>query len=150
MIYFAQLPTGAIKIGCSEDVDARLGQLEGHYRQPVALLHTMEGDRETEREIHERFSHLRFGRTEQFRPAVDLMTFIGKPLLVSQNPDAVEAIPGPPDVTTWGVRMTREYQDWLSRLASSDRCTMAGLIDRAVTQYAASIGFKDSPPERVP
>lgn len=91
MIYFAQLPTGAIKIGTSENVDARLGQLERHYRHPVALLHTIDGGRDIEREMHERFGHLRFGKTEQFRPGPDLMEFIGKPLLVGANPEAVEA-----------------------------------------------------------
>lgn len=92
MIYFAQLPTGSIKIGYSEDVEARLNQLEKHYRQPLSLLHTMEGDLDTEREIHQRFTHLRFGNSEQFRPGDDLMTFIGKPLLVSVNVALVEAV----------------------------------------------------------
>jgi len=90
MIYFAQIDGGPIKIGCSENVDARLRQLETLYRRPVALLGTMPGDDDRETEIHERFRHLRFGRKEQFRPAEDLMAFIGKPLLVSPNPDAVE------------------------------------------------------------
>jgi hypothetical protein len=58
MIYFAQLPTGSIKIGHSADVDARLGQLRSHYGADLALLGTIEGGRETEREIHERFAHL--------------------------------------------------------------------------------------------
>jgi Meiotically up-regulated gene 113 len=93
VIYFAQTPTGSIKIGTSDNVDSRLLSLEQHYGQAVALLATMPGDRQTEREIHERFSHLRLGRTEQFRPAAELMEFIGKPLLVGANPDAVEAVP---------------------------------------------------------
>ncbi len=59
MSYFAQLPTGAVKIGCTDNVERRLEQLESHYRHPVSLLHTMEGNREAEREIHERFAHLR-------------------------------------------------------------------------------------------
>lgn len=111
MIYFAQLLTGSIKIGCSTDVDRRLGQLEQHYRQPVALLSTMEGDRDTEREIHERFAHLRFGtrrgsgrKPEQFRPGPDLMEYIGLPVLVSSNPETVEAISGQ-DRTGKAVRL---------------------------------------------
>ncbi len=94
MIYFAQLPTGAIKIGKADDVDVRISQLEKYYRQPLSLLHVIEGDLDTEREIHERFSHLRFGRKEQFKPGADLMEFIGKPLLVSANSEAV-IIPTP-------------------------------------------------------
>lgn len=94
-VYFAQLPTGAVKIGKADNVEVRLEQLEAHYRQPLALLHTIEGGRETEHEMHKRFAHLRIlqrGEREQFQPAPDLMEFIGKPLLVSANPAAVEAV----------------------------------------------------------
>jgi hypothetical protein len=91
VIYFAQLPTGSIKIGCANDVEGRLSGLAYHYGTELALLATMPGDRSVEVEIHERFSHLRLGRTEQFRPGADLMQFIGKPLVVGINPDAIEA-----------------------------------------------------------
>jgi hypothetical protein len=56
----------------------------------------MEGDREREADIHGRFAHLRLGRTEQFRPGADLMAFIGRPLLVNPDPDAVEIHPNRP------------------------------------------------------
>ena len=69
----------------------RLSDLADHYGEKLALLATMPGDRSVEAEIHERFSHLRLGKTEQFQPAADLMAFIGKPLLVDISPDAVEA-----------------------------------------------------------
>jgi hypothetical protein len=59
----------------------------------LAVLATMPGNLDDEREIHARFDQLRFGRTEQFRPAPDLMAFVGRPLLVDANPDAVEAMP---------------------------------------------------------
>lgn len=91
MIYFAQLPTGSIKIGYTSNLDQRMGNLGYHYGDEPAILHTMPGDRQTERELHERFGHLRFGRTEQFRPGPELMEFIGKPLLVGANPDVAEA-----------------------------------------------------------
>jgi hypothetical protein len=95
VIYFAQsLDGGAVKIGFSDDVDARRQQLELHYGCPLALLATMEGGREQETAIHRRFRSLRFGRTEQFRPTSELMAFIGRPLLVGPNPDAVEAMAG--------------------------------------------------------
>jgi hypothetical protein len=89
MIYFVQTPSGSVKIGCTEDIETRLARLESHYGQPVALLATMPGDRAVEREIHGRFAHLRLRRTEQFQPAVELMEFIGKPLLVMANPESV-------------------------------------------------------------
>ncbi len=94
MIYFAQdLDGGPVKIGCTDNLPVRLKQLEAHYGRPLALLGTMEGGPHEERAIHGRFAHLRFGRTERFRPAGDLMDFIGRPLLVGPNPEAVEAMP---------------------------------------------------------
>jgi hypothetical protein len=93
MIYFLQpVDGGPVKIGTTENLDARVKQLEAHYGCPLALLGTMPGGREEERSVHERFGHLRFGRTEQFQPAADLMAFIDRPLLVGANPDAVEAM----------------------------------------------------------
>ncbi len=93
MIYFALLDSGAIKIGCSDNVRKRREALISTYGSKVEILATMEGNRETEKELHERFSHLRFGATEQFRPAADLLAFIGKPFLVSMDPDLVEVQP---------------------------------------------------------
>lgn len=101
-VYFAQdLNGGPIKIGHSIDVSARIKTLESHYGRPLALLATRPGGKDEERAVHERFAHLRLidsgrqGRQpEQFRPAAELMEFIGRPLLVSPNPDAIEAMPG--------------------------------------------------------
>jgi hypothetical protein len=104
VIYFAMTPTGSIKIGCSRELEKRLGALERHYGVELVLLHTMEGDFDTEDEIHDRFAHLRLGRTEQFQPGPDLMEFIGKPLLVQPDPDAVEAI-GPQTTRMKPVRL---------------------------------------------
>jgi hypothetical protein len=93
MIYFLQ-PTdgGAVKIGYSDDVDARRRQLESYHGCPPPLLATMPGGATEEAEVHERFAHLRFGSAEQFRPAPDLMAFINCPLPVGADPDAVEVI----------------------------------------------------------
>lgn len=93
MIYFLQpIDGGPVKIGTTENLESRRRKLEADFRTPLALLATMPGGRKEEREIHERFSHLRFPGTEQFRPASDLMAFIGRPLLVGANSDAIEAI----------------------------------------------------------
>jgi hypothetical protein len=43
------------------------------------VLATVEGDRATERAIHQHFAHLRFPKTEQFEPGPDLMEFLGEP-----------------------------------------------------------------------
>lgn len=93
MIYFIQ-PTdgGPIKIGYSANVEERRSQLESYFGRELAVLAIMKGDREEEKRIHRLFDHLRLGRTEQFRPKIDLMTFIGRPLLVASNPDTVELL----------------------------------------------------------
>jgi Meiotically up-regulated gene 113 len=89
MIYFAQLPTGAIKIGKTGDVNARLAQLEREFQGQIALLRAMPGNFKEETEMHCLFQHLRI-RGEEFRPAPDLLEFIGRPLLVGANPNAIE------------------------------------------------------------
>jgi hypothetical protein len=76
------------------------------------------------------------------------MEFIGKPLLVDANPDAVEAVPGRSQLTTRGLRMTVAYAEWIDEFAPSERMGVATLIDRAVADYAKQVGFR-TPPERV-
>ena len=95
MIYFAQLPTGSIKIGYSANVPLRMYQLRLYYGEELALLHVMDGDRAAEREIHARFAAHRFGPREQFRPVPEIMEFIGRPVLASANPDAIEVMERP-------------------------------------------------------
>lgn len=93
MIYFIQSTDGGpIKIGFTDCLERRLIELEANYGKPLAIMATMEGGREKEAEIHAQFSHLRLGRTEQFRPAPDLMAFISLPFLVCADPDAVEVM----------------------------------------------------------
>jgi hypothetical protein len=153
VIYFMQpVDGGPVKIGCSEDVEARRKSLESHYGCDLVLLGTREGTFEDEQQIHERFAHLRFGRTEQFRPAADLMAFIGRPLLVDVNPDAVEAIAPRP----WGegskkgrfaFRARPEWLDWLNRFANFERSDMVDVIDRALEDRARAKEF-EPPPKR--
>lgn len=150
MIYFAQpVAGGPIKIGTTTNLDARLKQLEYTYKQPLALLATTEGGREREAEIHEHFRHLRFGRTEQFRPAPELMAFIGKPLLVDANPDLVEAMPSLSVMKNLAsIRGTDAWKLWLDGLAAKKRMSIAALIDHALVEAARSIGFHEPPPRR--
>jgi hypothetical protein len=116
VIYFMQpADGGAIKIGHSPDVDRRREQLEAHYGRPLVLLATMRGGRAEEASIHRRFSHLRLGRKEQFRPAAELMAFIGRPLLVDANPEAVEAVKPRREVIA--VKSTGEWAAWLEQAA---------------------------------
>jgi hypothetical protein len=150
MIYFMQPSDGgAIKIGYTvNDVDSRRKQLEPYYKQPLAILATIPGGRDKEREIHELFAEHRLGRTEQFRPAPEIMAFIGRPLLVDPNPAAVEMMS--PNGKNISYRVSGEYGDWLERLAKRHRTTVAGVMDRAIVEWAQSQGFDVPPPERMP
>jgi hypothetical protein len=78
------------------------------------------------------------------------MAFIGKPLLVNPDPDAVEATPPVRNdaMTSRAFRMRQEYADWLEELATSDRSSVSGVIDRALAHYGKAIGFKKEAPER--
>jgi hypothetical protein len=91
MIYFVRSPNGGpIKIGHSQKPEVRRKSLEDYYGLELEMLATMEGGREEEKAIHSRFSHLRLWRTEQFRPAKDLMEFIGIALTDDIDPDSVD------------------------------------------------------------
>ena len=86
MIYLAQSPSGGpVKIGYSDDVPRRIVQLEAHSGQSLVLLATLPGSPVEERTIDARFAHLQFGRTEQIRPASDLMASVGRPLSARAN-----------------------------------------------------------------
>lgn len=148
MVYFIQaVDGGPIKIGYSKDVEARRRMLESAYKRPLAVLATMPGGRKEEAEVHDRFSHLRFGRTEQFRPNAELLEFIGRPLLVSANAKSVEVMPSK-DLVAFQVRASEEYKAVLVRLAKFDGKSIASLADHAIRLYLRSIGFPEVLPKR--
>lgn len=148
MIYALQpLDGGPVKIGFSSDVEARQKQLEATYGRPLALLATIEGGREEERAIHDRFAHLRLGGTEQFRPTPELMAFLGRPLLVDQNAKITEAIPAK-NLLAIQIRGAPEWKAWVEEMAAFDRLSVAAMTDRALSRYAEMIGFKEPPPKR--
>lgn len=101
MIYFLQSPDGGpIKIGYTDNIDARKRQLERYYGRTLVILATIDGGPEEEVSIHSRFDQLRLkgsnyrGRKpEQFRPSPELMAFIGVPMLAVENAEVVEMIP---------------------------------------------------------
>jgi hypothetical protein len=133
MIYFAQLETGAIKIGTTGDMESRLQNLERHYG-PMSILKTIPGGPDEETAIHERFAHLRLSKAEQFRPAPELMEFIGMPLLVGANPDAVEAIKFRRNEPVRHARLELPDGDYerLKRVAKANGLPVAAYIRQAV------------------
>jgi hypothetical protein len=46
------------------------------------------------------------------------------------------------------IRGSAEYKAWADRLAAFDGLTLAALYDRAVRQYARTIGFDETAPNR--
>jgi hypothetical protein len=64
------------------------------------------------------------------------------------RPKKSKGKPDPDEMTTRAFRMRQEYAEWLKRLASYDRSSVASLLDRAVTHYGKSIGFSEEAPER--
>jgi hypothetical protein len=132
VIDFVQAATdgGPIKIGTTDNLDTRLRVLEADYGRPLAVLATRPGGRAEERQWHRRFAHLRLGRTEQFRPAAELLEAIGRPLLVGPNPEAAEVM----DNELKPVRITEEALD-LARIASSYTGeTMSDYVSRIVAE----------------
>lgn len=145
MIYFVQATDGGpIKIGFTDNLDARLKALESHYGRPLALLHAMEGGRAEEAETHDRFSHLRIGRTEQFMPGPDLMEFIGRTHFF--NLGDVLMMEGTSCQVV--VKGSKEWRDWVMALSRFSRMRVPFLIDHALIEYAKRHGFEPPAPKR--
>jgi len=145
MIYFAQSASGGpIKIGCTIDLGRRLKELESHYGQPLAVLATLEGGKEEEAEIHSRFSHLRFGRSEQFKPADDLMRFIGRPLLVGADPESVEALQGTRNAVI-NLKGSPSYAAWLEEASAKTHIAKATIFRVAIMEWAKKNGLPNPP-----
>jgi hypothetical protein len=140
MIYFVQAASGgAIKIGHSQDVDARVRRLESWHGRPLALLATRPGGRAEEQEWHRRFSHLRLGRTEQFRPAAELLEAIGRPLLVGPNPDAVEPMNATgAELKAVRLELTPEEHRELRIEAAKHGMSMAAFARKAIQELLAA------------
>ena len=159
-IYFAQATDGGpIKIGCSVNVPFRIKQLEAHYGQSLALLATMPGGVEDEKAIHARFAGHRLGKTEQFQPVAEIMAFIGRPLLVAADPDAVEVMPKAPPRKRQGPggrpnrgriahlyqRVSPEWLAWVNGFAAKQKQPVADLIAAALEVHAKLEGYKLPP-----
>lgn len=54
------------------------------------------------------------------------------------------------DLRVIGIRATGEWATWLEGLATEYRTTIAGVVDRALTEWAESQGYEPKPPKRTP
>ncbi len=143
MIYSAQpVDDGPVKIGFTDNLDVHRKQLEAHYGKPLAVLATMPGDMEREAEVHAMFAHLRLetdkgkGRPiEQFRPAAELMAFIGRPLLVGANPDAVQAMEvGRPTIIN--LKGSDEQAAWLESIHRKTHLSKSVIVRLALELWS--------------
>jgi hypothetical protein len=84
MIYFMQATDGGpVKIGYARDVKLRRQQLSSAYKRRMTILKTMEGGKEEETAMHERFAGARIRDTEQFRLDDNLLGFLeGCPVVI--------------------------------------------------------------------
>ncbi len=133
MIYFIQTSVDRIKIGTTENLARRLGQLK-NLGDHLILLATIPGDRSREQEIHAQFAHLRIGHTELFRFADDLMDFIEKAQPYGRIADK----------ETSKVRIVFEIDSDLARLLKRARAD----TDKPMCQIiedALAIHFRETP-----
>lgn len=148
MICFAQpIDGGPVKIGYSADVPARIRQLESHYGRPMAILATMDGDRAEEAELHARFAHLRFRRTEQFRPGPELMAFINRPLFVNQGDVELMPVEAKGQVSVITLKGTDTYREWLAGESKRTHIPAASIVRLGLALWASQNGGK-KPPEK--
>ena len=66
------------------------------------------------------------------------------------RPKKRTAASGSPEPKTIGFRVSGEYGVWLEKLAERHRTTVAGILDRAVAEWAETNGFEDPAPVRLP
>jgi Meiotically up-regulated gene 113 len=151
VIYFVQSVVGGpIKIGCAVKIDRRIKELELYYGRKLILLATMEGDRSTEKEIHERFKHLRLesGRSrgvkvEQFRPSPDLMEFIGKPFHGgSDDVCKMSAVNG---VTTFNLQGTKAERDHLDKISHETMIPKSRIVRAGINLWLVQNGRSPLP-----
>jgi hypothetical protein len=77
-VYFIQaLDGGPIKIGHTTRLSIRLKQIAKEFGKRFWVLGVIDGARDAEKALHERFAHLRIGG-EWFKPASDLHECIAK------------------------------------------------------------------------
>jgi hypothetical protein len=135
LIYFLQaVGGGPVKIGTSVNVDVRRKQLEWDYGRSLVLLATLPGGRDEERALHQRFAAHRLGRTEQFRPVPELMEFIGRPLLVGANPESVEVMGVPSELTRVRLELDEAEHRRLRLAAAEENVSLTVLARRLINE----------------
>lgn len=137
-------PGGPIKIGSTDHLLTRQAQLEAIYGAKLEVLAVMPGGREEEAAIHEKFSRLRMGRTEQFSPSDELLEFFG----LARIETIAATSPMNHAIQVVGIKGTDAWKQWVERGAKHAGMSVSTLVDQSLRAYLKKAGFTEAPPER--
>jgi hypothetical protein len=145
VVYFARLGDQShdpIKIGTTAWLPARLKALEWYYGCKVEVLGVLRGGRQVELDLHERFAKHRFGRSEQFAPTEEILTFIGA------HCRSWEDFPSRPGLGEWTITFTYRLDDlrWMERAAKHAGLSLREFFDEAIGYYSQRVGFDEPRP----
>jgi hypothetical protein len=91
-VYFAQVASGAVKIGCAVDIHRRISQLRTGSHEALTLIATIP-DGALEADVQERFATDRI-RGEWFRPSQAMWDWL-QSVTTCDNPLQIDSIPSP-------------------------------------------------------
>lgn len=141
MIYFARVgKDGPIKIGKTVYLPRRMDQHGDCYGGPLEVLGAIDGGVEKEREIHERFAHLRIrtrrpgGPPELFEASVEILGYVEKHC---RKPDLLDQLHEEDKGRFVRLQLPVEEHRKLRRLAADEDTNMALLTRRIVLEYLA-------------
>lgn len=143
MVYFIQaIDGGRIKIGTTIQLATRLKTLVKECEADLRVLAVIDGDRDVERGLHDRFSELRVAG-EWFEPGDDLLGFI-----VQEGREWDGGCDG--DLRSIvALKGTDDLDGWLDGLVDHTRLgTRTQLVRNALRALAESVGFTDPMPKR--
>lgn len=124
--FFSCAEAKAIKIGHSDDPEARLRACQTGCPLPLTLLGSIPGGVRKERELHGLFSGLRI-HGEWFRSEPELLEFIGNALALSTGAPRVPSDPREREFEHDGERLT--LSAWCRRLGLREMAVLGRLVD---------------------
>lgn len=117
MIYFARSQkTGLVKIGFTSDFKRRIHHLNSLNNDRLTLVGLIEGDMQTEREMHTRFSDARV-RGEWFKPCSAMAEFMQDDIAIPEGPTTRLVLNLPislvRDIEDYAEQDQRKRADWI-------------------------------------
>lgn len=133
-VYFVQAASGAIKIGVTRHVQARLAAMRTTSPEPLSLLGAVPGDAAFERALHQQFADVRI-RNEWFLPAPHLMQEI-ETLLTDSSAEDLS-----PDAPPIDDEYTKAAMKWLSSIEDREAKLRCQPVLAVRPKIAARMGF---------